>query len=64
MAALTHKLHEFIIVFVKYLMIVAIIGFMPIPLLSYFGGDILHQSDHTPLFNYFDDYQIKIDNIL
>ena len=64
MAQITHSIHKFIIILIKYLMMISIIGFMPIPLLSYFGGDVLHQPDHTPLFNYFDEYHIKINDIL
>lgn len=63
MSNMTHKIHSYLILMIKCLMMIVVIGFLPIPLLSYFSGDILHLQDHNSLFNYFEQYHISMEKI-
>lgn len=64
MSGFIHTVHEYIILLVRYLAIFAVIGFMPIPLFTFFGGDTLSEVDYNPLFDYFNHYEISTDAVV
>ena len=64
MSSFIHTIHEYVILLVRYLAIFTVIGFMPIPLFSFFGGDSLTEVDYNPLFEYFNHYEITTDSII
>jgi hypothetical protein len=64
MSTFIHTLHTYLLLLVRYLIIFTVIGFMPVPLFTFLGGDSLTQIDHNPLFDYFNSNPVTTDAII
>lgn len=64
MSSFIHIIHTYFILLARYLIIFGVIGFMPVPLFSFLGGDSLTEVDHNPLFDYFNHYPLSTDAVI
>lgn len=64
MADLIHKVHNLILLLIRYSLIVTVIMFIPVPLSHYLSGNILSETQPSPLYEYFNYYNISTDQVI